>query len=1148
MRRYTCNATARVWTGGAARGTIASIPAGRRQAPRVNQTAPFSKSQVFVGREHELAALTAGLDDALAGRGALFLVSGEPGIGKSRLADELATRARAREARVLWGRCWEAGGAPAYWPWVQSLRSYIRDLDEAELRSQLGRGAAELSQLVPEVREVVSVPSVPASADPEAARFRLFEAVAEFLRSGGEMRPLVLILDDLHAADTPSLLLLQFLAADLDGGRILVVGAYRDVDPTLHEPLSSTLAELARLPVTHMLPLSGLGPPEVATFIGESARVEPDDALVSAMYDETEGNPLFLGEVVRLLVSEGKLADAGFADFPRLAIPHGIRAVIDHRLGGLAEECRTVLTLAAVLGREFSLEALGLVSEASPTEILELMADAATERVVTTAAPDRLRFSHELIRDVLYDELPPARRIRLHREIGEALERVFQEPEPHLTELAHHFVAAAPAGDVEKAIDYARRAGERAASLLAYEEAVRLFQTALDTLELQKPADERTRCELLLELGDAQARAGDGPNSRETFLTAADAARRVGAPELLSLSGLGYGGRFVWARAGTDRHLVPLLEQALAALGHEDSALRVRLMSRLSGALRDQHDREPRARLSEEAVEIARRIGEPATLAYALDGRFAATLWPENPEERLEIATELVAVADAVGDVERTAQARFYRVEALLELGRISAAEAELDTAARLARELRQPAQLWYATVTAATVALFQGRLDEAEELIEEALALGEGAQHSDAVLSRRVQLFILRWERGQLDSLEGLLKSSVVEYPFRPMFRCMLARLYAELGRDADARAILDFLAEDDFAALPRTNEWLFSMGFLAEVAQRLGDVAAAQAIYRKLVPHAFRNGCTHDYIATGSVSRALGIAAATASRWADAERHFADALEMNSRMGARPWSAYTACDWAGMLLRRAGLGDTEQAAELLAGAAKTARELGLATLLERAEALKKGETVRQARASMPTPSTFRRDGEYWSIAYEQDAFRLKDSKGLRYLARLLGEPGSELHALDLVAGERRAVPAVRSQETGLASTSFADAGETLDAQAKAAYRSRLAELEGELDEARAFGDPERAARAEEERDFLVHELAGAIGLGGRDRRMGSPSERARVSVTRAIRSALARINENSSALGEHLERTIRTGTFCSYRPDPRAPIDWRI
>jgi hypothetical protein len=218
------------------------------------------------------------------------------------------------------------------------------------------------------------------------------------------------------------------------------------------------------------------------------------------------------------------------------------------------------------------------------------------------------------------------------------------------------------------------------------------------------------------------------------------------------------------------------------------------------------------------------------------------------------------------------------------------------------------------------------------------------------------------------------------------------------------------------------------------------------------------------------------------------------------------------------------------------------------LSTLLEYVGALREGGVDTPRQASTATPSVFRRAGEYWSIAYERDAFRLKDSKGLRYLARLLGEPGRELHALDLVAGERPAVPPVQMPEPGLTPSWLGDAGETLDAQAKAEYRRRLAEMESELDEARAFGDPERAARAEEERDFLVRELAAAIGLGGRDRRMGSPSERARVSVTRAIRSALARIDEHSSALGDHFERTIRTGTFCSYRPDPRAPIDWRI
>jgi len=1116
----------------------------------VSQFVSASKSTLFVGRDRELTLLTAGLDDALAGRGRLFLVSGEPGIGKSRLADELATRAREREARVLWGRCWEAGGAPAYWPWVQSLRSYIRDLGADTLRSQLGRGAAIFAQLVPDVGEVVSVSSRSAGADPETARFQLFESVVAFLRSGGENRPLVLVLDDLHAADTPSLLLLQFLAAELTDARILVLGTYRDVDPMLHDPLSSTLAELARLQITQMLALSGLERPDVATFIGASAGVEPHKELVDAIHDETEGNPLFLGEVVRLLASEKKLGHGAPAPFPLLAVPHGIRAVIEHRLAGLGEDCRSALTLASVLGREFSLDALGLVSASSPSEVLELLEDAIAERVVTTAGHGRLRFSHALIRDVLYDELSPARRIRLHREIGEALERLYQERDPHLTELAHHFVAAAPAGNVEKAIEYARGAGERAARLFAYEEAVRLFQTALDALELQEPADEPTRCELLLELGDAQARAGDGPSSTETFLRGADAARRVGAAEPLALAALGYGGRFVWARAGTDRHLVPLLEEALTALGPEDSALRVRVMTRLAGALRDQRDRKPRARLSEEAVEIARRIDDPATLSYALEGRVTAIHWPENPRERIAIALEQAQVAAETGDSERAAQPPYSRLFASLELGDMRVVRESLEEYARVTEALRQPAWRWLLVVTRGTLALFEGSFDEAELLIDEALVLGERAQASDAVLSHRIQRFTLHLHRGQLGELEDVIRNSIVEYPARPMFRCMLAYLLAQLERKAEAQAHLDELADGRFAVLPMTNEWLFSLGFLADVAWSLGDADRAATLQELLMPYAAHNASTADYIATGSVARPLGVASAAASRWTEAEGHFENALEMNSRMGAQPWVAWTVCNWAEMLLRRDAAGDRERAAELLAEAVKTADELGMSPLRDRAAALDKsgGASLTEPRVSGATLSVFRRDGEYWSIAYERDAFRLKDSKGLRYLARLLERPGRELHALDLVAGEREAGRPTRTSEPGLTSSRLGDAGEALDAQAKAEYRRRLEELEGELDEARAFGDPERAARAEEERDFLVRELAGAVGLGGRDRRLGSPSERARVSVTRAIRSALARLDEHSSALGDHLERTIQTGTFCSYRPDPRAPIDWRV
>ncbi len=1056
------------------------FPFGReaQAGSTVNQVAPLSKSPLFVGRERELTALTAGLDDALAGRGALFLVSGEPGIGKSRLTDELATRARARGARVLSGRCWEAGGAPAYWPWVQSLRSYVRDLDAEALRTQLGRGAADLAQLLPEAGDISSEPSRSVEVDPETARFQLFEAVAEFLRNGGEARPLVLVLDDLHAADTPSLLLLQFLATELADARLLVVGAYRDVDPTLHDPLSSALGELARLPVTRMLALSGLDRPEVATFIGGSAGVEPDEALVAAMYEETEGNPLFLDEVVRLLVSEGKLADVALAPFPRLEIPHGIRAVIDHRVGRLSEECRSALTLAAVLGREFSLDALALVSGSSAGRIVDL--------------------------------------------------------------------------DVQKAIEYAERAGARAARLLAYEEAARLFQIALGALEQREPVDNDTCCELLLELGDAQARAGDFAAAKKTFLQAADLAKRESMPERLTRAALGYGGRFVWDPGRGDPYLRPLLEEALAVLPAGDDELRVRVMTRLAGGpLADVHEAERRRdTLSLKAVEMARRLRDPATLAYALDGRWTAIWGPDTLDERRAVARGVVDSARAAGDKELLHDGHIWCALAGLESGDMSVVDSELEAQARLATELRQPAQLWFGVVLRATLASFEGRFAHAEELIPQAADLARAAGVI-ADVYRTVQLWALRREQGRLDEVASALTDAIHRYRMYDVLRSIGVHAAMELGRKQDASEALEALTANGFAALARNDDWIFDLCLLADVCHAVGDTARAGQIYERLIPYADRNAVNPPAACVGAAARSIGVLAAMAERWEEAEHHFERALAMNSRMGARPWLARTAYDWADMLLRRAGTADRDRAAKLLNRAQAIGHELGLCALERRIASLAERTTERapeHTRAPQERRTSFRRDGEYWSIDYEEDTFRLKDSKGLRYLARLLREPGRELHALDLVAGERPGVRPVRTPEPGLASSSPGDMGETLDAQAKAEYRRRLDELEDELDEAQAFGDPERLARAQEERDFLVGELVGAIGLGGRDRRMGSPAERARVSVTRAIRSALARIHEHSPALGDHLERTIHTGTFCSYAPDPRAPADWQI
>src|SRR5439155_25585481 len=290
------------------------------------------EGDVFVGRQRELAELEAGLGDALAGRGRVFLIGGEAGIGKTRLVDELASRARDRGARVLWGRCWEAGGAPAYWPWVQALRSYVRDQDPETLLVQLGSGAPDIAQVLPELRDQFPEVRVSASSDPEGARFRLFDSTVAFLRIAAGVQPLVLVLDDLQAADAPSLLLLRFVASEIDDTHLLLVGLYRDDGPE-NPHLTSTVAEVARHMATRQTSLAGLERPDVAALIQATVDVQVPPAVIEAVQGQTEGNPLYVNEVIRLLVAEGRLEDTDEATLARAEIPARIREVIGRRLG-----------------------------------------------------------------------------------------------------------------------------------------------------------------------------------------------------------------------------------------------------------------------------------------------------------------------------------------------------------------------------------------------------------------------------------------------------------------------------------------------------------------------------------------------------------------------------------------------------------------------------------------------------------------------------------------------------------------------------------------------------------------------------------------------------------------------------------------------
>jgi tetratricopeptide (TPR) repeat protein len=674
---------------------------------------------------------------------------------------------------------------------------------------------------------------------------------------------------------------------------------------------------------------------------------EPSRELAVAIHRETEGNPLFVGELVRLLASEGRLDEAAGAN-GALSIPQGIREVIDHRLRHLSKDCKRLLSIASVLGREFRLDALERVSEQPHEQLLARLDEAQAARVMANVPGGRgeLRFSHALIRDSLYGDLGASERLGLHRRTVESLEELYAvDLEPHLAELAYHALEAAPGGDVDKAVEYARRAGDQAAALLAHEEAARLYQMGLDALELKVPADAGTRCELLLVLGDAQARGGDQAAAKRTFLGAAELALCLDQPELLARAALGYGGGWAYLRAGKDRRLIPLLESALEALPARDNPLRATLLARLAGALREHSDperRASRASLTSEAVEIARRLGDQRTLAYALDGTYSALSWPRDTDKWRAMADELMQLAEETGDSERAYFAHFHARGVSMIRGDVRAADTELELMREISHELRQPSRIWVVLVGEAMRGIFVGDFEHAEEVMRRASEMGFAAQGADATYYyvENLQGWALRREQGRLAEVESSLMGYVQEYPGTFVLRCLLAGVHMDLGREMRSREELDRLAANDLANIELESEWFLGASVLAEVCERLGDVARAEVLYEAMLPYADYNVYASPEVAFGSASRPLGLLATTMSRWEEAERHFERALEMNSRMGARPWVAHTQHDHAGMLVRRGTPGDDGRAAELLRAAASGYGELGMTAWQEQAMA----------------------------------------------------------------------------------------------------------------------------------------------------------------------------------------------------------------
>ena len=946
---------------------------------------------------------------------------------------------------------------------------------------------------------------------------------------------------------------------------MLVTGTFRDAEfGATDEDTRAAIRDLIHLPTATTVSLSGLGEDLVGQLIESSTGVAPRAKLVGAIVRETRGNPLFVGEAVRLLEAEGRLQEMAAGEVLQLPLPSAIRDVITRRVRHLEPPTAEALGHASVIGPEFSVEVLRRAL-AAPSDLLDRLGEAERAGLVAPVPMTlgRYRFSHDLIRTTLYEGLSAADRVRIHLEIARTFEALYASvPEAFRAELAHHWFEASRGGTADdedaarRAVAYAREAGDIAVRSLAWESAARLYRMALAALEGYAAGEPLIRAETLIRLGDAEARAGDLPSSRRTFLEAAELARRAGDADALARAVLGYGGRFFWARSGHDPHLIPLLQDALLMRGGMEDLYRVRLLTRLACAWRSSPEREEQRRaISQQAVSMARVLDDPAALGYGLVGQYWAIWVPHNRDERLAIANEMRDVAEAAGEPERLIDAHVMLYLVYMDYGRIAEARAEMDIVFNLAHELRQPAQLWLTLANSTVLALLEGDYEAAERSIATEAQPGlPTTPIQDDVSAVRMHRFLLRREQGRVGEEEARVRASVESFPWYPLHRGALALILLDDGRVDEARTVFDDLAIDGFRALYPDCEWMLGAALAAEACALLDASAEAEILYQQLIPFAGGHAIGHTEGSVGAVDRYLGLLARTAGHLDDAVRHLEDGVAVNQRMGAAPWVAHTQTDLAAALRQRGEADDVSRASDLEAAARSTAHRLGMGALIDSLGADgSDSHSVSPPALQPPGRASFRREGEYWTIEFDGTAVRVRDSKGMGYLARLLADPGRELHAMDLAApGDPSTADAPMGDRElaadGLRTGGLSGAGPPLDAQAKAAYRERVADLRGDIAEAESWNDGERVVHLQEELDAIARELAGAVGLAGRDRPSGSPSERARIAVTRAVRSAMARIGRQSPALGTHLEATIRTGTFCAYVPDPRAAIAWHV
>ena len=874
------------------------LPALLRNAPRA----------AFVGRDEERSLVERSRNAVRAGAQRVVLVSGEPGIGKSRLSSLAAHGAHGEGFAVLWGACSEELTVP-YEPWIAVCSQLVEHAPIELLERHVARHGGELARLARDLPRRLPGTPEPESSDPETERFLLFSAVSGALVELAASVPVCLVLDDVHWADTQSVGLMKHVTSAASSSALQLIVAFRDSDLGTDHPLSPVLQDLRRVEGVERIALEGFGATEVSKVMAAAAGHELDeDGLILAeeIANETDGNPFFVGEVLRSLVESGRLlydeaTERWSVDRSApLGLPESVRDVITRRVERLGRETGDVLTLAAVVGRSFELALLGRLVETNESELLDRLETAVTASLLDESADEvgRFRFVHALINQTLYDGLGATRRSGLHHRVAVALEDLYGEE--RVAELALHWRLAAT--DKLKAARYSALAGRQALDSLAPTDAGKLFA---DALELLGPAEGAERCAALIGLGEAQQLTGD-PAYRTTLLQAAQIASALGDPALAAAAALANTRGFTSLIGALDDEREAAIERALELDDGTDIERRALLVALQSQELLYEHDATRRQALAAEAIALAQDIGDPRVRARVLQHAFHGLWSPDKVVVRAHVSSELLASAQAAEDRALESWANLLLLHGAVETGDFARARGVSRRLEELAAALQQPTLSWVAHMCAAALIVAEGNLVDGEDMARRALAIGELAGQPDALRIFGEFRALARLYQGRGDAqLIELSRQATSMFPRMAVWPASTAQYEAHFGdREVAGKLLADAVA----SGLEQVG-WdtlrLVALSFYADAASRLHAGDAAALVHELMSPWDDQViwGGAQMY---GHVRLWLAVAAATMERYDEADEAFAFACRFHDDNGLLLWSARSHLGWAEALAAR--------------------------------------------------------------------------------------------------------------------------------------------------------------------------------------------------------------------------------------------------